>query len=73
LPLTPDTLKGAVGAVLGVIDAEGVEYDPVPAAFIAATLNTYAVPFASPVTVALIALDVPSAKVVQVVPPLDEY
>jgi hypothetical protein len=62
-----------VGTVLGVTDVDGVEYDPVPAAFMAATLNTYAVPFASPVTVALEEVEVPSVKVVQVVPPLDEY
>ena len=44
-----------------------------PALLIAATLKIYDEPFVKPVTVAVVAVDVPSAKVDQVVPVLDEY
>jgi len=47
-------------------------YAPVPIAFTAATRNTYVVPLVSPVTVALVAVDVPSANVFHVEPPLLE-
>jgi hypothetical protein len=68
-----DEIVGALGTVRGVDPDDGVEYDPVPAMFTAATRKTYSVPFTKPVTVAARCESVPSAKVVQVVPPLDEY
>jgi hypothetical protein len=43
-------------------------YAPVPAELTAATRNTYAVPLVRPVTVALVAVDVPSANVLHVEP-----
>ena len=46
---------------------------PVPAMFIAETRNMYVVPALSPVTVADVAVEVPSAKAVQVKPLSDEY
>jgi len=36
---------------MGVIGADAVESAPVPALFVAATLNVYVVPLVSPVTV----------------------
>jgi hypothetical protein len=45
----------------------------VPAALTAATRNTYAVVLTSPVTVALVTLDVSSEKSLQLVPPSEEY
>jgi hypothetical protein len=63
---------GAPGTVRGVADAV-VEAAPVPAAFTADTRNVYSVPLARPVTVADVTVDVPSAKMVQLVPPLEEY
>mgnify|MGYP001369613481 CR=1 FL=1 len=42
----------APGVVYGVTDAEFADSTPVPAALIAETRNTYAVPLVSPVTVA---------------------
>jgi hypothetical protein len=60
LPGVPDTPVGAVGTVAG---AEGVTADEaadctlVPTELIAATVNVYAVPFVSPVTVKLVAAE----------------
>jgi hypothetical protein len=45
----------------------------VPIPFTAATLKVTAVPFDNPVTVALVAVDVPSLNVVQVDPLFVEY
>jgi hypothetical protein len=45
----------------------------VPAAFTAATRNVYAVPFVRPVTVAEVAVVVPSENVVHEEPELLEY
>ena len=56
------------GALVGVTLLLAAVYAPVPAALIAATRNTYAVPLVRPVTVALVAVDVPSEKVVHVEP-----
>jgi hypothetical protein len=58
--------------VRGVADAV-VEAAPLPAALTAATRNRYSVPFANPVTAADVTADVPSAKMVQFVPPSEEY
>ena len=40
-----------------------VDHAPVPTTFIAATRNQYVVPVDSPLTVALVAVDVPSPNV----------
>ena len=50
----PDTPVGAPGTVEGMIAAEAVEADPVPAAFVAVTVNVYEVPLVRPVTVQLV-------------------
>ena len=69
----PETDVGRPGVVAGVTLADAVEYEPVPRLFEAATRNTYAVPFVSPVTVADVDVDVPSANVVHDAPELEEY
>ena len=46
---------------------------PLPAMLDAATTNTYDVPLASPVTVVLVVLDVPSANTAHVEPLFEEY
>jgi hypothetical protein len=38
------TFRGALGAAFTAADDEAVEAEPVPAAFVAVTLNVYAVP-----------------------------
>ena len=50
LPATADTPVGAPGTVLGVTAVEALDAADVPAAFVAVTVNVYAVPFARPVT-----------------------
>ena len=57
------TAVGAPGTDNGVTDGEAADGGPAPAAFVAVTVNVYAVPFVSPSTV--IGLPVPVA----VVPP----
>ena len=47
----PVTVVGAPGIVAGVAGAEAAEAAPVPAAFVAVTVNVYAVPLVSPLTV----------------------
>ena len=59
-------------APLGVTLLLAAVYSPVPTALTAATRKTYPVPLVSPVTVALVAADVPSANVVHVDPLLLE-
>ena len=71
LPAVPATDVGAPGVVRGVTEPDAVETVPVPAALVALTRNVYAVPFVKPVTVALAAVDVPSANTVYVVPSVD--
>jgi hypothetical protein len=44
-----------------------VAYEPVPTLLVAATRKMYVVPFVKPVTVADVAVEVPSANVVQFV------
>jgi hypothetical protein len=61
------------GPDAGVTSALAVEYAPCPMPFTAATRNVYAVPLVRPVTVALVAADVPSLKFAQDEPPLLEY
>ena len=66
------TEVGAPGVVYGVAAFETVDALPVPAAFTALTRKVYEVPGVNPVTVALVKVEVPSAKVLQV-DPLLEY
>ena len=73
LAATPATFVGAPGAPTGVRAALLVEYAPSPAGFVAATRNTYAVPFVSPVTVTDAVAETVSLNVVQVVPLSLEY
>ena len=56
-PAVAVTLVGAAGAVgaVGVTGAEAVDSGPVPMTLVALTVNVYAVPLLSPVTVALVA------------------
>jgi hypothetical protein len=68
-----DTGAEVDGAKVVVVDTEpGVtalladEYEPVPTLVTAATLKRYDVPFDNPVTVALVAVRVPSLKAVHV-------
>ena len=68
----PATAVTRPGVDRGVTDDEAVEYELVPAAFVAATRNTYGTPFDNPVTVADAVADVPSANVVQLAPLFDE-
>jgi hypothetical protein len=49
--LVADTDVGAPGTVDGVAAADATEAVPVPDAFVAVTVNVYAVPFVRPVTV----------------------
>jgi hypothetical protein len=49
LPLATDVIVGAPGIVAGVIAADWRDVAPVPAAFVARTLNVYDVPFVKPV------------------------
>jgi hypothetical protein len=55
-------------AAVGVTLLLAAVYVPTAAPLTAATLKTYAVPLVSPVTVADVVVDVPSANVVHVVP-----
>jgi len=50
------TPVGTPGIVRGVIEVDAVELAELPAAFIATTVNVYAVPFVSPVNVQVSAL-----------------
>jgi hypothetical protein len=50
-PATALTLVGASGMVVGVTAELATELVLVPAALLAVTVNVYAVPFVSPVTV----------------------
>ena len=51
----------------GAMPADVADQDPVPAALMAATRNTYPVPLVRPVTVAEVLVLVPSLNVVQLV------
>ena len=67
-PAVPIIPVGAAAVVRGVTAADWPNA-PSPAAFTALTWNTYAVPFVRPVTVALVAVDVPSANRFHELPP----
>ena len=58
-PLTAFTLVGLPGTVEGVTLLEAFDAGPVPTSFAAVTVNAYAVPFVSPVTVIGLAAPVP--------------
>jgi hypothetical protein len=49
--LVADTPVGAPGTVAGTAAAEAAEAAPVPAEFVAVTVNVYEVPFVRPETV----------------------
>jgi hypothetical protein len=59
-------LVGASATLRGVTSFDGTEYELVPAAFTAATLKVYAVPFTNPITDAEAVADTPSSYVVHV-------
>jgi hypothetical protein len=57
-PGVADTFDGAAGTVaagVGVTEFDAADGDPVPTAFVAVTVNVYAVPFASPAIVTPVA------------------
>ena len=70
MPATPVTPLGASAVVAGVAGADGVEAGPVPTALMALTVNVYAVPLVSPLTVSVVAGD---EKVIGdwAIPPID--
>jgi len=49
--VVPDTAVGAPGTVAGTAAEDAVEAVPVPAEFVAVTVNVYEVPFVRPETV----------------------
>jgi hypothetical protein len=51
LPATAETMVGAPGVVVGVTAVDPIDAAPAPALFVAVTVNVYAVPLVSPVTV----------------------
>jgi len=53
-PNTPDTPVGAPGTVAGTTAPEAVDAEPVPALFVAVTVNVYEVPLVRPLTVQLV-------------------
>ena len=71
-PISP-TAQFEVQAATGVFELEDVDTVPEPELFKAETLNMYHVPLVRLVTVALVAVDVPSANVDHVLPELLEY
>ncbi len=52
-PGLAETAVGGSGRVAGTTGVDEVDTGPVPTAFVAVTVNVYAVPFVKPVTVAL--------------------
>jgi hypothetical protein len=57
-PRVPVTPVGAPGVVAGVTEGEAALGGLVPTAFVAVTVNVYAVPLVNPVTVSGLALPV---------------
>jgi len=49
-PKVPTAAVGAPGTVAGVTDADAEDAEPFPIAFVAVTVNVYAVPFVNPET-----------------------
>ena len=56
LPAVAVTAVGAPGTVRGVTLFDGAEAAPEPAAFVATTVNVYAVPFVRPVIACVVAV-----------------
>jgi hypothetical protein len=56
LPRDAVTLVGAPGTPCGVTEFEGVEVEESPIAFVALTVNVYAVPLESPVAIVDVAV-----------------
>ena len=73
LAAVPATVVGASATVIGVTADDEDENEPAPAAFTAATLNRYAVPLVSPVTVMDVVLEAVCENVVQLTPLSEEY
>jgi hypothetical protein len=63
-PAVAVTPVGAPGAAAGVTALDAADAGPVPAEFVAVTVNVYAVPFVSPVTLAVVAGGLPVTVVV---------
>jgi hypothetical protein len=57
LPAVAVPMVGAVGTVAGVTSFDWADSVLVPATFTAATVNVYGVPFVSPVTVSVVAVE----------------
>ena len=51
LPMVPATFVGASGTVAGVTELLATDAELVPTAFVAVTVNVYAIPFVRPVIV----------------------
>ena len=66
-------LVGAAGVVAGVMPVSGVDQGLVPSAVICATRNWWGMPRVRPVTVIDVLVEVPSVKVVQVVPSVEDW
>ena len=64
---------GAAGTVAGMIPVSGVDQGLVPSAVTCATRNWWGVPRVRPVTVIEVEVDVPTLKVVQVVPSVEDW
>ena len=62
LPGVAVPIVGAPGTVAGIADTGLLEV-PCPTAFTAATVKSYDVPFVKPVTVAVVEVEIPSAKI----------
>jgi hypothetical protein len=62
VPAVPPSALGAPGTANGVTPADADDAAPVPIAFVAVTVNVYAVPFDNPVTVAVVAHVVDAVK-----------
>ena len=56
MPLAGASMVGVPGIVAGVTLAEEFENEPVPTTLMAATVNVYASPLVSPVTVQVVAV-----------------
>ena len=63
------TVVGAVGAPTVVTELEALDAEPVPAEFVAVTVNVYAVPAVKPV-IAIVPL--PACEIDPVIPPGDD-
>ena len=55
-PVIAETLVGAFDSVAGVTEPEGLDEAPIPTRLIAATVNTYDVPFVRPTMSVVVAV-----------------